>query len=262
MKYVVVAFYKFFPWLDYASAKEWLLSLLQLHEIKGTLILASEGINGALAGNKANMDNFIHTLRQETKFKDITLKISHSTFNPFDKAKVKLRKEIVTLGIDNINIHASHGGHIDPSDWNSLITQPEVLLVDVRNNYEVHLGTFKGAINPRIENFRDFPKFAQQHLMQYKNKKIAMHCTGGIRCEKSTVYLQQIGFDKVYQLKGGILNYLQNISPINSLWEGKCFVFDNRVAIDHNLRELIPGSIDLQWKNKHRRMLATCSTIT
>lgn len=253
MKYVVTAFYKFTPFPDYELTKEPLLALMKEKEIKGTIILASEGINGTICGEPANLSFFTEFLRQYNGLNDLTFKISYSDYNPFDKSKVKLRKEIVTLGVPNIDPKAIHGTHVDPQEWNKLISDPNVLVIDTRNDYEVKLGTFKGAINPETENFRDFPDYVEKNLSQHKDKKIAMFCTGGIRCEKSTAYLKKIGFDQVFQLNGGILNYLEKMPEEDSLWEGTCFVFDNRVAVDTKLEGLEVGTIDVEWKNKNRK---------
>lgn len=252
MKYVVAAFYKFTPFSDYELMKESLLALMKSKEIKGTIILASEGINGTICGESTNLTFFIDHLKQYPGLDDLTCKISYSEYNPFDKSKVKLRKEIVTLGIPGVDPHAIHGTHVNPEEWNTLISDPNVLVIDTRNDYEVKLGTFKRAINPETENFRDFPDYVEKNLSVHKDKKIAMFCTGGIRCEKSTAYLKKMGFDQVFQLNGGILNYLETMPQEESLWEGTCFVFDNRVAVDSNLDGMELGTIDLEWKNKNK----------
>lgn len=163
-----------------------------------------------------------------------------------------MRKEIVSFGVDGIDAATQAGTYVTPEEWNELIQDPEVLTIDTRNDYEVSLGTFKGAINPKTLNFRDFPDYVQNNLMQQKDKKIAMFCTGGIRCEKSTAYLKKLGFGQVYHLEGGILNYLETIKE-DSLWEGSCFVFDNRVAVNSQLEPLEEGTVDLEWKNKCRQ---------
>ncbi|KTD18763.1 rhodanese domain protein [Legionella lansingensis] len=253
MKYVVAAFYKFTPFPNYEAMKEPLLCFMKQKEIKGTIILASEGINGTICGEQENLSFFTGQLQQYPGLETLGLKISYSEFNPFDKSKVKLRKEIVTLGIGDIDPNSIHNTHVEPKEWNQLISDPKVLVIDTRNDYEVKLGSFKGAINPQTENFRDFPEFVEQYLSQHKDKKIAMFCTGGIRCEKSTAYLKKIGFENVFQLNGGILNYLETIPKEESLWEGTCFVFDNRVAVDSDLHGLEVGSIDREWKNKNRK---------
>ncbi|WED42947.1 rhodanese-related sulfurtransferase [Legionella cardiaca] len=253
MRYVVAAFYKFTLFPDYQLMKEPLLALMKEKEIKGTIILASEGINGTICGEQANLSFFTNHLQQYEGLSDLTFKISYSDYNPFEKSKVKIRKEIVTLGVEGIDPNAIHGTHVDPQEWNALISDPEVLVIDTRNDYEVKLGTFKGAINPETENFRDFPDYVEKNLSEHKDKKVAMFCTGGIRCEKSTAYLKKMGFKQVFQLNGGILNYLEKMPEQDSLWEGTCFVFDNRVAVDNNLDGLEVGTIDVEWKNKNRK---------
>ncbi|MFW2570550.1 rhodanese-related sulfurtransferase [Legionella sp. 29fVS95] len=251
--YVIVTFYKFTPLTDYVSMKEPLLKSMKANEIKGTIILASEGVNGTFCGKKENVLSLIAFMRSYAGLEDLAFKESFDEFNPFDKAKVKLRKEIVTLGEAGIDPVLLTGTHVSPQEWNELIADPDVVVVDTRNDYEVQLGTFKGAINPKTENFRDFPDYVTNHLNDKKDKKIAMFCTGGIRCEKSTSYLKKLGFNEVYQLDGGILNYLASIPKEKSMWEGSCFVFDDRVALDHKLHSLERGSIDSEWKNNNRK---------
>lgn len=231
-KYIIVNFYKFVPLIDYQDMKEPLLAAMKEHEILGTILLASEGINGGMAGTPDNIAKFYEYLRSFSSFSDLTFKESYDDFMPFEKAKVKLRKEIVTLGVTGIDPLQETGTRIYPKEWNQLISDPEVLVVDTRNTYEYELGSFKNAINPETENFRDFPTYVEKHLMDKKDKKIAMFCTGGIRCEKSTAYLMSLGFKDVYQLEGGILNYFKETSSNESLWEGGCFVFDERITID------------------------------
>jgi UPF0176 protein len=251
--YVIAAFYRFTPISHYEEIKPPLLQLMKDNAIKGTIILASEGVNGTFCGERASVETLYAYLRAIPGLEDLSFRESFDSENPFDKAKVKLRKEIVTMGVESIDPLALTGEHVSPEEWNTLISDPEVVLVDTRNDYEVVLGTFQGAINPKTENFRDFPEYVKTQLMDKKNKKIAMFCTGGIRCEKSTAYLKQLGFDKVYQLDGGILNYMASIPEEQSTWHGSCFVFDERVALDHKLQSLEKGSIDTEWKNKHKR---------
>lgn len=253
--YVVIAFYKFVSLPDYEAMKPVLLDFMLQCNIKGTIILAREGINGSFCGNRAEVDRFISFLQSYPAFTDIHFKENFDDSNPFDKSKVKLRLEIVSMGVENVDAEFNTGIHVKPEDWNNLITKEEVLVIDTRNAYEVSLGSFQGAINPETINFRDFPDYVEKNLSEHKHKKIAMYCTGGIRCEKSTAYLKQLGFNQVYQLEGGILNYLQLIPANQSLWQGSCFVFDNRVAVDGNLDSLDKGSIDLEWKNKYREQL-------
>lgn len=253
MNYVVVAFYKFISLKDYEFLRQPLLLEMQKNAIKGTIILASEGINGTFSGEENAVRIFIEYLTINFGLQDVSFKKNYCEYNPFDKTKVKLRPEIVTLGVQGVNPEELTGERINPDEWNNLISDPEVLVIDTRNDYEVKLGTFKNAINPETQNFRDFPSFVDENLSAHKNKKIAMFCTGGIRCEKSTAYLKKQGFESVYQLEGGILAYLANVQPNDSLWEGNCFVFDNRVAVDKELTSMPVGSIDKEWKNKNRK---------
>lgn len=201
-------------------------------ELLGTVILAHEGINGSVCGTRENISCFYQYLNNIAEFSDLTFKETYEKYMPFAKAKVKFRKEIVTLGVEGVNPLKNPGIHVSPEEWNELISDPDTVVIDTRNDYEIGLGTFKQAINPKTENFRDFPTYVAEHLMDKKDKKIAMFCTGGIRCEKSTAYLRDLGFDSVYQLNGGILNYLDEIPPDQSLWQGTCFVFDDRIAIE------------------------------
>ena len=173
----------------------------------------------------------------DLRFENMSYKESYHKVNPFHRTKVKLKKEIVTMGVQDIDPKEIVGTYVKPKDWNQLISDPEVLLVDTRNDYEVHIGTFKNAVNPNTETFREFPQYVKKNLDPQKHKKVAMFCTGGIRCEKSTAYLKQQGFDEVFHLEGGILKYLEEVPEDNSLWEGECFVFDNRVAVNHKLEK-------------------------
>ncbi|GGI79771.1 oxygen-dependent tRNA uridine(34) hydroxylase TrhO [Legionella impletisoli] len=230
--YVIASFYKFVPLKEYESLKDPLLTLMNNQNLFGTVILADEGINGSVSGTATDMAFFYDFLHSLPPFADLTFKETFDDFIPFAKAKVKFRKEIVTLGVEGVDPLNNPGQHVSPEEWNHLIRDPEVLVIDTRNNYEVGLGTFQNAINPKTDNFRDFPEYVETHLMNKKDKKIAMFCTGGIRCEKSTAYLRNLGFEKVYQLNGGILNYLDQIPEEQSLWQGTCFVFDDRIAIE------------------------------
>jgi UPF0176 protein len=230
-KHVIASFYKFVPLHDYEDMKVPLLAAMKDHNIWGTIILAHEGINGSFAGKPHEVLALYNYLRLDNRLSDLNFKETYDDLMPFEKAKVKFRNEIVTLGVEGIDPLKSTGTHVSPEEWNSLISDPDVVVIDTRNNYEVELGTFKHAINPNTENFRDFPEYVKNNLMDKKNKKVAMFCTGGIRCEKSTAYLQSLGFTDVYQLNGGILNYVDSTPAEDSLWEGTCFVFDERIAI-------------------------------
>ena len=230
-KYTIASFYKFIPLTDYEAMKDPILSAMKENNILGTIILAHEGINGSFAGYHEDVLFLYEFLKIDPRLSDLYFRERTDDLMPFDKAKVKFRKEIVTLGINDLDPLTSTGVHVSPNEWNELISDPEVLTIDTRNDYEVEFGTFKNAINPNTENFRDFPEFVNNNLIDKKDKKIAMFCTGGIRCEKSTSYLLSLGFKNVYQLNGGILNYLDVVPENESLWQGKCFVFDERIAI-------------------------------
>jgi UPF0176 protein len=208
--------------------------------VRGTLLLAKEGINGTVAGTRTAIDDLLDFLMKnemfEGRLKDIQWKESFSKEIPFNRTKVKLKKEIVTMGVDAIDPNLIVGTYVKPEAWNDLISDPDVILVDTRNEYEVQIGTFKNALNPHTTSFREFPEYTEKNLNPALHKKVAMFCTGGIRCEKSTAYLKEQGFDEVYHLEGGILKYLEEVPKEESMWEGECFVFDNRVTVDHDLK--------------------------
>ncbi|MDX2426894.1 MAG: rhodanese-related sulfurtransferase [Cycloclasticus sp.] len=235
--YVVCALYHFVRLDNYTSLKQPLLKLMNHHGIKGTLLLAAEGINGTIAGKRQAVDHLLDWLRGQEAFASLVHKESYVDVQPFNRTKVKLKKEIVTMGVEDIDPNHIVGSYVKAKDWNALISDPDVLLVDTRNDYEVAIGAFKGAVNPNTETFREFPDYVKQNLDASKHKKVAMYCTGGIRCEKSTAYLKQQGFDEVYHLEGGILKYLEEVPVEETLWEGECFVFDNRVSVDHHLEK-------------------------
>lgn len=234
---VVSALYKFATLDDYKELRKPLLKLMDQYQVKGTLLLAKEGINGTIAGDREGVDALVAWLRSDSRLAELTSKESYVKEMPFYRNKVKLKKEIVTMGVENIDPKKIVGTYIKPQDWNALISDPDVLLIDTRNDYEVQIGGFKDAINPTTESFREFPQYVKEHLDPIKHKKVAMYCTGGIRCEKSTAYLKEQGFDNVYHLQGGVLKYLEEIPVEESLWEGECFVFDNRVAVNHDLEK-------------------------
>lgn len=236
-KYVVCALYKFVRLNDFENLREPLLKVMQDNTVKGTLLLANEGINGTIAGSREGIDAVITWLKQDERLADLDSKESFDEKIPFYRTKVKLKKEIVTMGVEGIDPLQVVGTYVKPKDWNDLISDPDVTLVDTRNDYEVGIGTFKGAINPVTETFREFPDYVKNELDPKKQKKVAMFCTGGIRCEKSTAYLKEQGFEEVYHLEGGILKYLEEVPAQESLWEGECFVFDNRVAVNHQLEQ-------------------------
>ena len=234
---VVSALYKFTALDDFEALKNPLLKLMEAHQVKGTLLLAKEGINGTIAGDRKGIDALLSWLRADPRFADIQSKESYEQDMPFYRSKVKLKKEIVTMGVDSIDPNKIVGTYVKPQDWNALISDPDVLLIDTRNDYEVKIGAFLHAINPDTKTFREFPQYVKDHLDPDKHKKVAMYCTGGIRCEKSTAYLKERGFEDVYHLQGGILKYLEEVPAEQSLWRGECFVFDNRVAVNHALEK-------------------------
>ncbi|MGB1239052.1 MAG: rhodanese-related sulfurtransferase [Pseudomonadales bacterium] len=234
---VVCAMYKFVTLENFEALREPLLAKMLEHEVRGTLLLASEGINGTVAATREGIDALLTWLRSDARLTDIVTKESFDESNPFYRTKVKLKKEIVTMGVEGIDPNQVVGTYVKPTDWNALISDPEVILVDTRNDYEVQVGTFEGAINPNTETFREFPQYVKDNLDPDKNKKVAMFCTGGIRCEKSTAYLKEQGFEEVYHLEGGILKYLEEVKPEETMWQGECFVFDNRVTVNHTLEK-------------------------
>mgnify|MGYP000361910379 FL=1 len=233
----ICALYKFVRLENYKSLQVPLLAKMNGLEVKGTLLLASEGINGTIAGSKSAIEQLLAFLAKNEGFANISHKESYADENPFHRTKVKLKKEIVTMGVEGIDPNQVVGTYVKPQDWNALISDPEVLLVDTRNDYEVEIGTFKGALNPDTETFREFPKYVKDNLDKTKHKKVAMFCTGGIRCEKSTAYLKEQGFEEVYHLEGGILKYLEEVPSTDTMWQGECFVFDGRVAVNHGLEQ-------------------------
>ena len=235
--YVVCAMYKFVRLGNYEALRDPLLNAMKQLNICGTLLLAQEGINGTVAGSREGIDQLLAWLHEQPGLNDIDCKESTTTKRPFLRTKVKLKKEIVTMGVEGIDPKEVVGTYIEPKDWNDLISDPDVVLVDTRNDYEVRVGTFKNALNPNTETFREFPQYVKDNLDPEKHKKVAMFCTGGIRCEKSTAYLKEQGFDEVYHLKGGILKYLEEVPEENTLWDGECFVFDDRVTVNHQLEK-------------------------
>ncbi|MBB5212858.1 rhodanese-related sulfurtransferase [Microbulbifer hydrolyticus] len=232
---VVCALYKFVSLEDFESLREPLLKTLLQHEVRGTLLLAREGINGTVAGSRAGIDALLAYLKSDPRLAELDYKESYTEQMPFLRSKVKLKREIVTMGVEGIDPRRTVGTYVKPRDWNALISDPEVLLIDTRNDYEFQVGTFEHAVNPNTTSFREFPQYVKEHLDPQKHKKVAMFCTGGIRCEKSTAYLKEQGFDEVYHLQGGILKYLEDVPREETLWKGECFVFDERVTVNHEL---------------------------
>lgn len=235
MTLLVVAFYKFVKLPDFADKQVPLMSLCKEHDIKGTILLAQEGINGTIVGSQAAITAVLDVLRSDPRLTDLDCKESIAESSPFDRMKVRLKREIVSLGLPEVDSSERVGTYVNPEDWNALISDPEVLVIDTRNAYEVGIGTFKGAVNPETASFHQFPEYVRTQLNPAQHKKVAMFCTGGIRCEKASSFMLAEGFEQVYHLKGGILNYLKAVSPEESLWQGECFVFDQRVALQHGL---------------------------
>jgi UPF0176 protein len=242
MTQVVATFYKFIRLPDLAEKQGSLLAHCQKQGIKGTILLATEGINGTLSGSRQAIDSVLAFMRSDPHLADLEHKESYSDSPPFDRLKVRLKREIVTLGVKGIDPNNQVGTYVSPKDWNALISDPEVFVVDTRNDYEVDIGTFEGAQNPQMPSFRQFPDYVRDHLDPAVHKKVAMFCTGGIRCEKASSFLLSQGFQQVYHLKGGILKYLEEIPAQESLWQGECFVFDERIAVKPGL---VAGSYSL-----------------
>jgi len=207
----------------------------QSQGVKGTILLAEEGINGTIAGSREAIDAVLSLLRSDPRLVDLEHKESFADVQPFDRIKVRLKSEIVTIGVSEADPNAQVGTYIDPHDWNAVISDPDVTVIDTRNEYEVSIGSFQGAENPHTRSFRQFPDYVRTHLDPAKQKKVALFCTGGIRCEKASAFMLAQGFEEVYHLKGGILKYLEEVPPDDSLWQGECFVFDQRVAVQHGL---------------------------
>ena len=237
--YLTTAMYHFVSLPHFKTLREPLLQFCVSREIKGTFLLADEGINGTVAGTEKSILELLSFLKNdplfEGNFKNLSHKESWSDKHPFYRMKVKLKKEIVTLGVPGVSPTKMVGQYVKPKDWNAIISDPEIFLIDTRNDYEYAIGSFKNSINPKTNSFREFPDYVKTHFDPKKHKKVAMFCTGGIRCEKASSYMMSEGFNEVYHLEGGILKYLEEVKPDESLWQGECFVFDQRVAIKHGL---------------------------
>jgi len=236
-KYLTAALYKFVSLPDYAELQQPLLDLCNAHGIKGTLLLAQEGINGTIAGLPEKIHAVLAHLRSDPRMASLEHKESWADDMPFYRMKVRLKKEIVKLGVPGVDPNKMAGKYVKPEDWNALISDPDVVVIDTRNDYEVGIGTFKGAVNPHTQTFTELPRWVEEHRDVLDKPKVAMFCTGGIRCEKSTAYLRSLGYDEVYHLEGGILKYLETVPEEESLWQGECFVFDERVSVRHGLQQ-------------------------
>jgi UPF0176 protein len=236
-KVIVAALYKFVALDDFHQLREPLLDRCIAAGTRGTLLLAHEGINGTIAGSREALDEVLAYLRSDPRLADLEHKESLDDHMPFYRMKVKVKKEIVTMGVPDIDPNQRVGTYVRPQDWNELINDPEVLLIDTRNDYECGIGTFRGALDPRTTTFREFPAYVRATLDPRRHKKVAMFCTGGIRCEKASAFMLKEGFEEVYHLQGGILKYLEEVPEQDSTWEGECFVFDNRVAVNHRLEK-------------------------
>ncbi|MEA5617777.1 rhodanese-related sulfurtransferase [Cronbergia sp. UHCC 0137] len=245
---VVATLYKFVRLSDLEQMRDILLSVCLNHGIKGTILLASEGINATIAGDRQGIDDVVAFLHADGRFVDLEYKECYTETPPFEKMKVRLKPEIVTFGIGEVDPNERVGTYVSPEKWNEIISDPEVAVIDTRNDYEFNIGTFKGATNPQTQTFREFPEYVNQQLDPNKHKKVALFCTGGIRCEKASSYMLAQGFEEVYHLKGGILKYLEEVPVEESLWEGECFVFDDRVSVGHGLEA---GSYELCFSCGH-----------
>ena len=261
-KYIISTFYKFLVLENYKELKIKFDKSLSKTNIKGTILLANEGVNGTIAGSESDLKKFFLYMDKFSQFKDINPKFSSSNKNPFLRMKVRLKKEIVTIGIPEVSPSNLVGKYLNVEEWNEFLNESDSMIIDTRNDYEVSIGTFKNSINPKIKSFRNFPNWVQKNLIDKKvskKSKIGMFCTGGIRCEKSTSYLKQLGFENVFHLDGGILKYLENVKSDENEWKGECFVFDYRVSLNDSLEK---GEYDMCYacrmplskenkKNKH-----------
>ncbi|MEP9399438.1 rhodanese-related sulfurtransferase [Mesorhizobium sp. KR2-14] len=233
----VAALYRFCRFEAFETLRAPLADFCCARGIKGTLLLAHEGINGTVAGTDEAILELVAWLEAIPELAGLELKYSRAAEMPFHRMKVRLKREIVTMGVEGIDPLEGTGAYVAPQDWNALIADPDTIVVDTRNDYEVSIGTFRGAVDPRTSSFREFPAWVEQHRDELEGRKVAMFCTGGIRCEKATAYVKSLGIDEVFHLKGGILKYLEEVPAEQSLWEGECFVFDERVAVSHGLEQ-------------------------
>ncbi|MEG4626154.1 rhodanese-related sulfurtransferase [Microcoleus sp. w1-18aA5] len=240
--FLTAALYKFVELPDFAELKAPLLDCCNNNNVKGTILLAQEGINGTIAGSSEGVHAVLAFLRSDVRFADLVHKESFSEKAPFYRLKIRLKREIVTMGVPDINPRLMAGKYVKPEEWNKLLDDPDVVVVDVRNDFEVSMGTFEGAINPKTKSFSELPEWVRRETALRNKPKVAMFCTGGIRCEKSTAFLRTQGFEEVYHLEGGILKYLETVPEAESRWEGECFVFDERVSVGQDLK---PGNYEL-----------------
>ncbi len=232
---IIYSFYRFKQITDLKSKKIKLSKCNEKDSIFGTILISNEGINGTISGERKELDNLIKKIKEILKIRKLSLKISKNNFIPFNRFKIKIKKEIVTIGNSRVKPENHTGKYISPKDWDQTVNNKNFLIIDTRNDYEIKIGSFKNAINPKTKSFREFPSFIQKSKID-KNQQIAMFCTGGIRCEKASSYLLMNGYKNIYQLDGGILNYLEfKKNKKNTSWEGECFVFDSRVALDEKL---------------------------
>ena len=234
---LIAAFYKFVPLPDYRDLRPPLLHLCRAAGVRGTILLAHEGINATIAGERAAVETVLSHLRANPRLADLLVKESFHDAIPFGRLKVRLKREIVALKTAGVDPGRRVGAYVEPEDWNRLISQDDVTLIDARNDYEVRMGTFRGSRNPETNAFHELPHYMTQNLDPAIHKRIAMFCTGGIRCEKATAFLLKEGFKEVYHLRGGILHYLERVEREDSLWQGECFVFDERVSLGHDLQK-------------------------
>ncbi len=243
MPQVVAAFYKFVRLYNWVEIRNPLLSCCLDQGVKGTILLAEEGINGTIAGTRLAVNAALAFLKADPRLADLEIKESHTEFQPFDRIKIKLKKEIVTLGVPKIDPSHQVGTYVSPHEWNALISDPDVTVIDVRNRFEVGIGTFDRALDPQTRSFRQFPEYVRSQHDPSQHKKVALFCTGGIRCEKASAFMLSEGFEEVYHLQGGILNYLEKVPDDQSLWQGECFVFDQRVAVAQGMTD---GSFEIR----------------
>lgn len=234
--FTIAALYHFTPVSDLVKMQELIREKCEAFGIKGTLLIAHEGINGTVAGTAADVDTLLSFLTSLKEFSGLEWKLSHSPDEPFGKLKVRLKREIVTMGQPNVDPLGAVGNYVEPEDWNDFIQADDVVVIDTRNDYEVAIGTFDGAVDPKTKSFREFPAWWEDNKQRFANQRVAMFCTGGIRCEKSTSFLKDQGVDEVYHLKGGILKYLETVPQEQTTWNGECFVFDGRVSVGHGLK--------------------------